>query len=276
MGDEPRRYIRSSDSEEASRLERQAEIMNPLLEKQFEIMGLKPNMRVLDAGCGSGAITRLIARKVFPEEVVGLDMDPSFIEKARRLAESEGIENIRFDIGNIEDLNYDDGFFDLSYCRFVLMHLHDPVKAVSELKRVTREGGSVAAAEPDDGAIVIFPTLPKFEEHKSKYGQYCKKIGINRFMGRELFATFSQAGLKSIDVHPLSMSLTQRNPDVLKRGADGLPHLLKTTKEGMISHGFITSEDFEEVENEVNVWLNHPHSFFMGAMIFTIGKVKHS
>jgi cyclopropane fatty-acyl-phospholipid synthase-like methyltransferase len=70
MGDKPRRYVKSGDSKEASRLETQAKIMNPLLEKQFEIMGLKSDMRVLDAGCGSGAVTRIIARRVFPEEVV--------------------------------------------------------------------------------------------------------------------------------------------------------------------------------------------------------------
>jgi ubiquinone/menaquinone biosynthesis C-methylase UbiE len=276
MGEKPQRYVRSGDSEEASRLETQAKIMNPLLEKQFEFMKLKPNMKVLDAGCGSGAVTRLIARRVFPEEVVGLDMDPLFIEEARRLAESEGIENVRFDIGNIEDLEYDDGSFDLSYCRFVLMHLHDPVKAVSELKRVTKKGGSVTAAEPDDGSVVFFPTLPKLEDYRSKYCEYGKVIGMNRFMGRELFATFSQAGLKSIDVHPLTLSFTQRYPDILKRAIKAGPLFLKTTKEKMISHGFITSEDFEEVLKEVNVWLNHPDSFFMGAMIFAIGKVTHS
>ena len=276
MGDKPQRYVRGGESEEASRLETQAKIMNPLLEKQFEIMGLKPNMKVLDAGCGSGAITRLIARKVFPEEVVGLDMDPSFIEEARRLAESEGIENIRFDIGNIEDLSYDDGSFDLSYCRFVLMHVNDPVKAVSELKRVTREGGSVAGSEPDDGTVIFFPPLPKFEELGSIFYDYCKEIGINRFMGRELFATFSQAGFNSTDVHPLPMSFTQRYPDILKRAIYNWPHLLKTRKEGMISHGFITSEYFDEVLKEVDVWLKHPGSFLMGNMIFAIGKVAHS
>jgi hypothetical protein len=39
----------------------------------------------------------------------------------------------------------------------------------------------------------------------------------------------------------------------------------------MISHGFITSEDFEMLK-EVDVWLNHPDSFFMGAMIFAVGR----
>jgi ubiquinone/menaquinone biosynthesis C-methylase UbiE len=162
-------------------------------------------MMVLDAGCGSGAITRLIASRVFPEEVVGLDMDPVFIKEARKQAESEGIENIRFDIGNIDDMKYDDGSFDLSFCNFVLMHVNDPVRSVSELKRVTKKGGSVAASEPDDGALISFPPLPKFDELMSKFVEYSQKIGVNRYMGRELFSVFSQAGLSSIDVYPLIM-----------------------------------------------------------------------
>lgn len=273
MGDKPRRYVRGGDSKEASRLETQAEVMNPLLEKQFEIMGLKPNMKVLDAGCGSGAITRLIASRVFPEEVVGLDMDPVFIEEARELAESEGIENVRFDIGNINDMKYDDGSFDLSYCRFTLMHLQDPVKSVSELKRVTKKGGSVAAAEIDDGAVIFFPPL-KFEELMSKFAEYSQKVGVNRYMGRELFSVFSQAGLCSVDVHPLALCLT--DPDILKMGMAATPHFSKMSKEGMISHGFITPEEFGEVLKDVDVWLNHPDNFNMTTMIFAVGKVANS
>jgi ubiquinone/menaquinone biosynthesis C-methylase UbiE len=276
VGDKPRRYVRGSDSKEASRLETQAKVMNPVLEKQFEIMGLKPHMKVLDAGCGSGVITRLIASRVFPEEVVGLDMDPVFIKEARNQAKSEGIENVRFDIGNIDDMKYDDGSFDLSYCRFVLMHVHDPVKSVSELKRVTRKGGSVAAADIDDGSTILFPPLPKFEEILSKFVEYSQKIGVNRRMGRELFSVFSQAGLSSIDVHPLAMCLTQRNPDILKMGFGAAPQFSKTGKEGMISHGFITSEYFDEVLKEVDVWLNHPDSFSMVTMNFAVGKVTRS
>jgi ubiquinone/menaquinone biosynthesis C-methylase UbiE len=276
MSVKPRRYVRGGDSKEASRLETQAKVMNPVLEKQFEIMGLKPHMKVLDAGCGTGANTRLFSSRVFPEEVVGLDMDPVFIEEARKQAESEGIENVRFDVGNIDDMNYDDGSFDLSYCNLVLMHVNDPVKSVSELKRVTKKGGSVAASEVDYDAFIFFPPLPKFEEILLKLIEYSKTIGINRYMGRELFSVFSQAGLSSIDVHVTAMCWTQRNPEYLKMTMYSFPHMLKTTKEEMINHGYITSEDFEEMLKEVDVWLNQPYCFWMGAMVFAVGKVTNS
>jgi hypothetical protein len=95
-------------------------------------------------------------------------------------------------------------------------------------------------------------------------------------MGRELFSVFSQAGLSSIDVYPLIMCCTQRNPDILKMAMYMNPQLVKTAKEGMISHGFMTSEDFEEELKEVDAWLNHPDSFIMGGMIFAISKVMNS
>jgi ubiquinone/menaquinone biosynthesis C-methylase UbiE len=169
-------------------------------------------------------------------------------------------------------MKYDDGSFDLSYCRFTLMHLHDPVKSLSELKRVTKKGGSVAASEVDDGATIFFPPLPKLEELMSKFVQYSQNIGVNRYMGRELFSVFSQAGLSSIDVHATAMCWTQRNPEYLKMTMYSFPHMLKTTKEEMINYGYITSEDYEEMLKEVDVWLNHPYCFWMGAMIFAVGR----
>ena len=129
---------------------------------------------------------------------------------------------------------------------------------------------------PQRARVVFFPMLMKFEDLRSKYCEYGKVIGINRSMCRELFATFSKAGLKSIDVHPLTLSFTQRYPDILKRAIHGGPLLLKATIEEMISHGFITLEDFENALKEVDVWLQHPDSFFMGSMVFAIGKVTHS
>ncbi len=122
---------------------------------------MKPGMKVLDAGCGTGAVTRRMALRVHPEEALGVDIDPVFIEEAGRLAASQGVGNVRFERGDINHLRYGDDTFDVSYCRLVLMHVDDPVRAISELKRVTRRGGLVAASDYDDGAMLI-SHAPKF------------------------------------------------------------------------------------------------------------------
>ena len=162
MGDESRKYVHAGSIEEVARLEAQAKAFEEQLESELRILDLKPRMKVLDAGCGTGAITRKIASKVFPEQACGVDIDPVFISEAKKLAANDHINNVSFDLGNIDSLAFDNGTFDLSYCRLVLMHAKNPVKTVTELKRVTKKGGIVAASDTDDGGVILFPAAPKF------------------------------------------------------------------------------------------------------------------
>jgi ubiquinone/menaquinone biosynthesis C-methylase UbiE len=58
-------------------------------------------MRVLDAGCGTGVVTRRVAVKVSPGEVFGVDMDSLFIQEAKELAAKEEASNIKFSVDNV-------------------------------------------------------------------------------------------------------------------------------------------------------------------------------
>src|SRR5712691_6633882 len=102
--------------------ERQAKAFPGMLEKQLEILDLRPGMKVLDAGCGSGAVSRRIAPKVSPGEVYGIDIDPFYVDEAARLASSESLRNVRFELGDLNNsLRFEDGTFYLCYARLVLM-----------------------------------------------------------------------------------------------------------------------------------------------------------
>jgi len=87
LSDKPREYVHAGSIEEALRLEAQAKAPGKIVERELEILGLKPNMKVLDAGCGTGAVTRKIALKVHPEEVIGVDIDPLFINEAKKVSD---------------------------------------------------------------------------------------------------------------------------------------------------------------------------------------------
>jgi ubiquinone/menaquinone biosynthesis C-methylase UbiE len=177
MGNQPKQYSYGGKLEEVLRLEAQGKVYHRLLEKEIDLLGLKPGMRVLDAGCGTGVVTRRIAVKVSPGEVYGVDMDPLFIEEAKKLAVKEKASNITYNLGNIDDLEFDDDVFDLSYSRLVLMHVEDPVKTVAEMVRVTKKGGIIAISDQDDGGIIVYPELPKMLQMFSKYGSLAKMRG---------------------------------------------------------------------------------------------------
>ena len=107
---------------------------------------------VLDVGCGVGHWGMLLA-SVLPEDarVTGVDREPTWIEEARGRALARGIgDRFAYQQGVAERLPFPDDAFDLTTCQTVLIHLADPAAAIAEMRRVTRPGGLVAAAEPNN------------------------------------------------------------------------------------------------------------------------------
>jgi SAM-dependent methyltransferase len=107
---------------------------------------------VLDVGCGVGHWGMLLA-SVMPDHVrvTGIDREPSWVEQASARALARGLEG-RFSYrqGTAERLPFRDDSFDLTTCQTLLIHLPDPGVAIAEMMRVTRPGGLVVAAEPNN------------------------------------------------------------------------------------------------------------------------------
>jgi ubiquinone/menaquinone biosynthesis C-methylase UbiE len=101
----------------------------------------KPGERVLDIGCGFGDTARRIAGLVGPEgEVLGLDAAPRFIDAARREAEQEGVDNVRFEVADVEAMVPGDRF-DYAFARFGTMFFANPVAALRNVRNALVPGG---------------------------------------------------------------------------------------------------------------------------------------
>jgi len=110
---------------------------------------LASGLEVLDAGCGVGYGTEMIAR-AGASRVVGIDLAPEAIAAA---SERAG-EVATFGVGDVRDLPFDEGSFDLVVCFEVLEHLEDPEPAITALKGVLRESGLLIVSSPNRG---IYP-----------------------------------------------------------------------------------------------------------------------
>ncbi len=117
--------------------------------------GIGPGTKLLDVGCGFGLWSLKLAALVDPGgQVTGIDKSAAFIKAAKMRAKGAKA-GIDFQVGDAQDLPFEDGTFDVARSERVLLYLPDPTQALKEMRRVTKKGGAVTAIEPDFGTNAI-------------------------------------------------------------------------------------------------------------------------
>jgi ubiquinone/menaquinone biosynthesis C-methylase UbiE len=101
--------------------------------------------RVLDAGCGTGHTALALAAR--GASVVAVDLTAAMLEQGRRLAHERGLTGIEFRLGDVEQLPFADGEFDLVVSRYSAHHWPHPQQALAEFRRVLRPGGRLLLAD---------------------------------------------------------------------------------------------------------------------------------
>lgn len=122
-------------------------------EAYLSALGDLSGQRILDVGCGTGVVTRDLARRAGPDgKVAGVDPSPIFVSEAERLAVEHGIEGIGFAVQDGRSLPYPDAAFDLTTAVTVLCHVPERAAVLRELARVTRPGGVVLIVDGEYAA----------------------------------------------------------------------------------------------------------------------------
>ncbi|RLL97483.1 hypothetical protein CFD26_107100 [Aspergillus turcosus] len=161
---------------------------------------LRPNMHILDIGCGPGTITVDLARLVPQGTVTAVELAPSVLRQASALASSQSVSNISFVAGDANALPFDEGTFDVVLCHQVLQHVRAPVRVLSEMRRVAKPGGLVAARESDYGGFVWFPETPGMERWRETYLKVSRANGGEPNAGRMVHAWARAAGFAPTDI----------------------------------------------------------------------------
>ena len=110
-------------------------------------LGLPSRARVLEVGCGTGAVCRALAELAETGEVVGVDPSPGFLDIARSLADA--LPNVEFVEGDAKTLPLADGSFDAVVFHTTLRHVPEPEVALGEAVRALRRGGRLAIFDGD-------------------------------------------------------------------------------------------------------------------------------
>jgi len=175
-----------------------------LNERLVDIVAPTPGARLLEVGCGSGVLCRLLARAVRSSggRMWGIDVAPHFAAGARRRAAQAGLSALTaFQVGDAETLPYADSRFDAALVARLLLHVQDPEWVVRQVRRVVRPGGNIVLMDWDFGTVAV--DHPDRELTRRILQWRTDHRGGNNWSGRQLWRHALKAGLHDVSLIPI-------------------------------------------------------------------------
>ena len=208
---------------------------------------LRAGQSLLDVGCGPGTITADLALLVAPGDVVGMDAAADVVARAEEHSAGLGLENLRFEVGDLFALGYPDAAFDVIHLHQVLQHVADPVAALVELRRVLRPDGVLAARDSDYGAFTWAPGDPVLERWLELYFAVTTRNGHDARIGPRLLGHAHEAGFGDVTVS--SSTWTYADPDARAWWGGLWADRIRYSRFGeqAVEYGFSNREELEAI-----------------------------
>jgi len=236
-------YVHGYSARESERLADQAQTLTDLLHDDTRYPA---GTRVLEAGCGIGAQTRILARNSPGARITSLDISKDSIKRAEEKIRKEGITNVTFRQGDIFRLPFEPASFDHIFVCFVLEHLAEPQAALERLRPLLKEGGTLTVIEGDHGSALFHPENPDARRAIDCLVKLQQQGGGNALIGRQLYPLVAGAGYTEVRISPRLVYADASRPGLV----EGFTKLTFTAMvEGVgaevLKQGLMTSDAWE-------------------------------
>lgn len=258
-------YIHGSSRDEQKRLN----ILNQITNNSFiEYLGIMEDAKICDFGCGTGNLISDITNKYPSIKITGVEISEEQYLEARNLNENNS--NVTLINSDILESSLPNNYFDISYCRYFLEHVHDPVIAIREMIRVTKPGGKIIAQENDLNNVLYYPDIKSHDDLMRSFCNLQVEMGGDPFIGRKLFSLFKEAGLSDIKIHYEPEIYTENNPDNYKAWMTNSMRIFLGAREALLSIAEVNENEFNSVCDQFRTRIEKPN----GVALFHWNRVK--
>jgi ubiquinone/menaquinone biosynthesis C-methylase UbiE len=222
---------------------------------------LRSGLSLLDVGCGPGSITTDLAEAVAPGRVRGIDVTADPLASARKTAAERGVV-VEFAVDDTYQLSDPDDSYDVTHAHQVLQHLSDPVRALREMRRVTRPGGVVAVRDADYAAFTWWPADERLDAWLELYRAVAQGNGAEPDAGRRLLAWAREAGFS--EIRPSASVWCYATPeDRAAWGGMWAARIHSSVGQMALERGLASEPDLAAISQAWRDWAAHPDGWFL-------------
>ena len=255
-------YIHGFDRQEQDRLYRQARFTEHSIYSQLDFTDTH---RLLEVGCGVGAQSEIILRR-YPEikKLTGIDVNDKQLatcrEHLRQVSWAKGRYEIkRMDAGNLE---FEGKSFDGAFLCWVLEHIKDPNRVLSEIRRVLAPGALIVVNEVMNSSFFLDPYSPNLWQYWMAFNDYQLESGGDPFIGLKLGNLLLSLGLVDINTKIITWHLDNRWPDKRAAYIQELTAILQSASERLLQAKYVTDKVVDKAMEELAKVAKDPNAVY--------------
>jgi ubiquinone/menaquinone biosynthesis C-methylase UbiE len=254
-------YLHGYTDREQQRLYEQARIVENII---FNTIDYSETDRLLEVGCGVGAMSEILLRRFPSVNLTGIDYSEAQVKQAKDFLSKVPYANDRYSIYQMDamDMDFESGTYDAAFICWVLEHISDPLRVLSETRRVLKPGSQVIITEVLNSTFFVEPYSPNVWQYWMKFNDFQYENGGDPFVGAKLGNLLQAAGYSRIETTIKTFHLDNRNPAKRASMIRFWTDLLMSGLPQLIEAKYVTEEIAEKVKDEMKIVAKSPSAVF--------------
>ncbi|MFA0964142.1 class I SAM-dependent methyltransferase [Roseivirga sp. BDSF3-8] len=255
------KYLHGYTSREQQRLYEQARMVENII---FNTIDYSETDQLLEIGCGVGAMSEILLRRFPHLTLTGIDYQTEQVDQASSFLKNVPYATDRYTIRQMDamDMDFESSTFDAAFICWVLEHVSDPLRVLTEARRVLKPGSQVVITEVLNSTFFVEPYSPNVLQYWMRFNDFQYDHGGDPFVGAKLGNLLQAAGYNRIETTIKTFHLDNRNPakraSMIRFWTDllmsGLPQLTEA--------GYVSEEIAEQVNTEMRTVAKSPSAVF--------------
>jgi len=259
-------YLHGFSPKEEARLRRQARIV------EHRIHGTLPfqrTRRLLEVGSGVGAQTEILLRHFADLHVTSVEASKQNLAAARRHLSAQPWLEGRYDatFGDGHALDFPADSFDGAFLCWILEHVRDPARVLSEVRRTLRAGSPVVVNEVQNASFLLCPYSPQMLRYWSAFNDHQFELGGDPFIGAKLGNLLQRVGFQDIETDVRTVLLDNRQPAERAEFLEFWSDLLLSGCDELLTAGKVDQETIDGMTRELRDVARDPDAVFYYSFI---------
>lgn len=260
------KYLHGFTRKEQKRLYQQARFLEHIVHGNLDFSHAK---NMLEVGSGVGAQTEILLRRNPEMFVTGIDISSRNIKQAKKYLSSLAFAKGRYEIVETDatDMNLPVGKYDGAFLCWILEHVTEPMKVLSEVRRVLREGSLVTVTEVLNATFYVEPYSPSVLKYWMRFNDCQYSLGGDPHIGAKLANFLMASGFHHIKTEVKTFHYDNRQPVRRSEMIEYWENLMLSGAPQLLKSGYVTKEIVEGMKKEMKAVAKNPNAVFFYSFV---------